>query len=133
MLVPALTSAKHGVPVGRVRRVLPERVELELTGSLAPGDGVVFEGDRVRGEEQGGRVFEIFRDRVKQTERTSGGVVTLAFGRGAIDGQRLWVGQQLWKTDEPGLTRQLRASFAGERPRRHLPLRSPSRRRSISR
>jgi putative protease len=122
MLVPALSSAKHGVLVGRVRGVRGDRVELELTGSLAPGDGVVFAGDRARGEEQGGRVFEIFRNGAPQTERTSGGMVTLAFGRGAIDGQKLSVGQQLWKTDEPGLTRQLRSSFAGEKPRRRQPI-----------
>jgi U32 family peptidase len=123
MLVPGITSAKHGVLVGSVRAVRGERIDLELTGSLAPGDGVVFEGDRARGEEQGGRVFEIFRSGVPQTERTTGGVVTLAFGRGAIQGDRLQIGQQLWKTDEPGLTKQLRASFAGERPRRTLPVR----------
>ncbi len=120
MLVPGITSAKHGVLIGRVRSVRGERIDLELTGSLAPGDGVVFEGDRARGEEQGGRVFEIFRAGVPQTGRTTGGVVTLAFGRGAIVGDRLSIGQQLWKTDEPGLTKQLRASFAGERPRRTL-------------
>ncbi|HEY1785217.1 MAG TPA: DUF3656 domain-containing protein [Pirellulales bacterium] len=120
MLVPGIGSSKHGVLVGRVVRVRGERVEVELTGSLAPGDGVVFEGDRNHGEEQGGRVYEIFCRGVRQTERTSGGIVALAFGHGAIDGDRLSVGQQLWKTDEPQLTKQLRASFAGTLPRRRM-------------
>ncbi|HEX4143429.1 MAG TPA: DUF3656 domain-containing protein [Pirellulales bacterium] len=123
MLVPGIGSSKHGVLVGHVVRVRGERVEVELTGSLAPGDGVVFEGDRARGEEQGGRVYEIFRHGVPQTERTSGGTVAIAFGRGAIDGSRLSVGQQLWKTDEPQLTKQLRASFTGKHPRRRTPVR----------
>ncbi|HTU23874.1 MAG TPA: DUF3656 domain-containing protein [Pirellulales bacterium] len=122
MLVPGLSSAKHGVLVGRVLRASGERIEVELTGSLAPGDGVVFEGDRSRGEEQGGRVFEIFRRGARQTERTEGGIATLGFGRGAIDTGRLSAGQKLWKTDEPGLTKQLRSSFAGDRPRRTLPV-----------
>ncbi|HEX4353240.1 MAG TPA: DUF3656 domain-containing protein, partial [Polyangiales bacterium] len=101
-------------------RVRGERVEIELTGSLAPGDGVVFEGDRARDEEQGGRVYEIFRHGVPEKERTSGGIVAIAFGRGAIDTDRLSIGQQLWKTDEPQLTKQLRASFAGTKPRRRM-------------
>jgi putative protease len=123
MLVPGVGSSKHGVLVGTVVRVRGERIEIELTGSLAPGDGVVFEGEHARSEEQGGRVYEIFRQGVPQTERTSGGIVAIAFGRGAIEGSRLSVGQKLWKTDEPQLTKQLRASFAGKHPRRRMPVR----------
>ncbi len=120
MLVPGIGSSKHGVLVGHVLRVRGDRIEVDLTGSLAPGDGVVFEGEHARSEEQGGRVYEIFRQGMPQTERTQGGIVALAFGRGAIEGSRLSVGQQLWKTDEPQLTKQLRASFAGTRPRRRM-------------
>ena len=121
MLVPGLSSAKHGVLVGRVRRVRGERVELELTGSLAPGDGVVFEGDRARGEEQGGRVFEIFRDGVQQTERTTRRNRHAGF-RPRRD--RWPAGcrsaSSFGKPTSRGLTKQLRASFAGERPRRRV-------------
>ena len=84
-LVPGLSSAKHGVRVGQVRAVRGRRVLIELTGSLKRGDGVVFAGDRTDGGEQGGRVFEIFRDGKSLTERIAGGRVELAFGRGALD------------------------------------------------
>lgn len=122
MLVPALSSAKHGVPVGQVRRTRGGRVEVQLTGSLARGDGVVFDGDRAQGSEQGGRVFEIFRSGQSLTERVASGTVELTFGRGAIDLASLYPGQQLWKTDEPQLTAQLQKTFRGEQPRRRVPL-----------
>ena len=41
------------------------------------------------------------------------GRVELRFGRDAIDLRRLEVGQQVWKTDDPELTRRLRRSFEG--------------------
>ncbi len=85
MLVPGLSSAKHGVPVGRIRAVRGQRVEVELAGSLKRGDGIVFAGDRAQGQEQGGRVFEIFHRGRSLTERVSAGNVELAFGHGAID------------------------------------------------
>jgi putative protease len=122
MLVPGLCSAKHGVLVGRIRAVRGQRVEVELAGSLKRGDGIVFAGDRAQGQEQGGRVFEIFHHGRSLTERVSAGNVELAFGHGAIDLARLAPGQQIWKTDEPQLTQELRKSFHGSQPRRRLPL-----------
>ena len=49
------------------------------------------------------------------------GRVELRFGREAIDLRRLEVGQQVWKTDDPELTRRLRRSFEGP-PRRKVGL-----------
>ncbi len=82
MLVPGLSSAKHGVLVGRVRPCRAGRVEVELCGSLQRGDGLVFEGDRAAGQEQGGRVYEIFRQGQSLTERVGAGCVELAFAHG---------------------------------------------------
>ncbi|MFO0919743.1 MAG: peptidase U32 family protein [Planctomycetaceae bacterium] len=45
-LVPGLTSAKRGVLLGRVHRGHEASVEISLEGPVAPGDGIVFEGDR---------------------------------------------------------------------------------------
>ena len=122
MLVPGLSSAKRGVLIGQVRDVRRGRVRVELSGRLKAGDGVVFEGDRVAGEEQGGRVFTVDRDGKRQTKEVSGGLVELAFQRDAIDLERIWSGQKIWKTDDPALMRRLRKSFSGEVRGRNVPV-----------
>jgi putative protease len=113
MLVPGVSSAKRGVLVGEVTAIRGARVLVDASIPVAPGDGVVFAGDREQGQEQGGRVFE-----VRQRDRE----VELAFGRDAIDFARLHVGQALWKTDDPKLTARLRKSFSGGKPQRRVPL-----------
>jgi U32 family peptidase len=98
MLVPALSSAKRGVLLGEVIRVRGGRVEIRLSGPVARGDGVVFEGDRAANAEQGGRVYNIFQ-RGRPAEAALGGTVELEFQRDAIDFDQLAPGQKLWKTD----------------------------------
>ena len=46
----------------------------------------------------------------------------LTFHDRAVDLQQLWPGQQVWKSDDPALTRRLRKSFAGEIAGRDLPV-----------
>ena len=114
MLVPGLSSAKRGVLVGEVKTVRRRSVVISTRRNVAPGDGVVFAGDREEGNEQGGRVY---------TVTPSGrGEVELEFGRDAIDFSRLVPGQQLWKTDDPQLTARLRKSFTGTKPHRRVAL-----------
>lgn len=122
MLVPATSSAKRGVLVGRVRAVHGTRVAVELSASIKRGDGVVFEGNRAQNEEQGGRVFEVFSDGRSVTRPIDRGVVQLAFGRDSLDLKKLRPGQQIWKTDDPQLTRRLRNTFDGARPQRPVSL-----------
>ena len=100
MLVPGLSSAKRGVLVGEVKAVRGRSVVVAARRPVAPGDGVVFAGNREEGDEQGGRVYEV-------TPR-GGSDIELAFGHDAIDFARLAPGQQLWKTDDPQLTAKLR-------------------------
>ena len=120
MLVPATSSAKRGVPLGRVVAVSRQQVTIALTGRVNRGDGVAF---AVPGDEpQGGRVYEIFRDGRPVTEAAAGDRVAVAFGTGAIDLTRLTGGSEVWKTDDPQLTRALRKTFAGERSRRQQPI-----------
>ena len=71
LLVPALSSAKHGVRIGRVAAIHGSRVVVELHGTLARGDGVLFAGDGSRAKEQGGRVYEIFDRSRSRTDRAS--------------------------------------------------------------
>lgn len=124
MLVPGKSSAKRGVPVGEVVDVLLRgRVVVRLAGPLRAGDGVVFEGGRLEGAEQGGRVFALCRDGQPIEGELSAGLVELAFGRGAIDLSALGPGQRLWKTDDPRLNARLRKSFTSADPQRRRPVR----------
>ncbi len=113
MLVPATSSAKRGVLLGAVVDVLFDRVAVRLESAITAGDGIVFEGDRETNAEQGGRVYEIFRDEQLQSGEVTGGVAELAFDRNAIDVSQLAVGLKIWKTDDPRLNKRLRASFDG--------------------
>jgi putative protease len=100
-------SKKRGVFLGTVAAVVGDRVRLDPAAPVKPGDGVVFDGDEASGlDEQGGRVYE-----VRPVGR--GGPVDLAFGRRDLDPRRLRPGQRAWKTDDPELTRRLRATFEG--------------------
>src|SRR5262245_19970401 len=96
MLVPGHSSAKRGVLVGEVTAIRGRSVIVSARRTVAPGDGVVFSGNREAGEEQGGRVYSV-------TPRNRG-EIELSFGRDAIDFAQLHPGQKLWKTDDPKLT-----------------------------
>ncbi|MCA9270862.1 MAG: U32 family peptidase, partial [Planctomycetales bacterium] len=121
-LVPALSSAKRGVRLGSVVASRGDRVRVELAAAVAPGDGVVFQGDRASGQEQGGRVYEVFQRGRKTADPVSGGAVELAFARDSIDFSRLHAGQAVWKTDDPKLTARWRKTFSGADPVRRVDL-----------
>ena len=122
MLVPALSSAKRGVLLGKIEAVHFDRVMVQLEYSIQAGDGVVFDGDRANDDEQGGRVFQVFRDRAAISESVDSGSVDLTFDRSNIDLSRLYVGQRVWKTDDPRLTQQLRRTYETADPQRRVAL-----------
>ncbi len=80
---------------------------------MKPGDGVVFDCGRPEDGEEGGRIYQV---------EPRKGEVTLRFGHGDLNFQRIHVGDRLWKTNDPELDRRLRQSFAGETPRFQRPL-----------
>ncbi len=121
-LVPGKSSAKRGVLIGTVRDVRKGRVRIELQRRLKAGDGLVFAGDRAAGEEQGGRVFSLTQASKPVKQEVSSGLVEVTFHDRAVDLQQLWPGQQVWKSDDPALTRRLRKSFSGEIAGRDLPV-----------
>ncbi|MBA4030689.1 MAG: peptidase U32 [Planctomyces sp.] len=126
-LVPGLSSSKRGVIVGTVVRVMPPRITLRLESPLSRGDGVVFDGDRTTGSEQGGRVYELFAPSQNgPSQRLEGtiqqGLVEVEFGSNAIDFTQITSGQKLWKTDDPQLTQALRKTFIGPDPLAKLPV-----------
>jgi len=113
-LAHARFGKKRGVYLGEVSAVGPDAVRLRLEGPLKPGDGVGFDAGRPDLPEEGGRVYGVrpLRD----------GMVEVSFGGGAVDFRRIEPGHRLWKTDDPGLGRDLRKSFEGEVPRHTRPL-----------
>ena len=122
MLVPATSSAKRGVLAGRVTSVQGNRVFVELLCPLAAGDGVVFEGDRESGTEQGGRIFGVFSNGERATGEVIQGEVALTFGNDAIDLEQIEVGLQVWKTDDPKLNKRLRKSYDVADTTRRVPV-----------
>lgn len=145
-LVHARFPKKRGVYLGEVSRVQGDRVFVRLEGPLKPGDGVVFDAGRPDEKEEGGRVYEVRREkgevRSRKLEGRGGagevrGPVSgvgepaevarpveaqLTFGRGDIDLRSIHVGDKLWKTSDPELDRRLRQTFAGEQPRFQRPI-----------
>jgi putative protease len=121
-LVPGFTSAKRGVLLGEVVGLSGRRVTVRLQRGVKPGDGIVFAGDRDQGQEQGGRVYAIYRRNQRVTGTVAEGLVQLTFGREDVDLKQLQVGQQIWKTDDPELTRRLRRTFQTADPQRQISL-----------
>ncbi len=89
-------------------------VTLRLAAPLKPGDGLVFDAGRPDEREEGGRVYQV---------EPHGPDTTLRFGHGEIDWRRVQPGQRVWKTNDPALDRELRATFAGDQIRYQRPVR----------
>lgn len=110
-------AKKRGIFLGSVTGVVGSRVRLDLAAPVKPGDGVVFDGDEAAGvPEQGGRVYEVHRaarGRRAGGDGLSAGPAELGFGHKDLDLNRVRVGQRIWKTDDPELSKKLRASFEG--------------------
>jgi putative protease len=113
-------AKKRGVPLGVVESVTKAGVRLTVSAPVKPGDGLVFDGDAATGRPEQGRIYEVvdLGSTGHEAGRTAGevevtGRVELRFGRESIDVRRLEVGQPVWKTDDPELTRRLRQSFEG--------------------
>jgi putative protease len=123
-LVAGESSAKRGVLVGEVRSVRGERVRVALASAVRRGMGAVFEGDRDADEEQGGRIYEIFSDGrgVDQIADRSAHNVEIAFRHGALDFGKIVVGQKIWMTDDPQLTKQWRQLTQHADPQRRVAL-----------
>ena len=122
MLVPGLSSAKRGVRIGTVTNVFFNSVEVQLEGPIRRGDGVVFEGDRESGTEQGGRIYEVVQRGRSVEDAVTEGRVELEFQRDSIRFDDLHAGLVVWKTDDPQLTARLKKTFTGPDPIRKRPI-----------
>lgn len=112
-LVHARFGTKRGVFLGEILRVHKEAVWLRTQAPIKPGDGVVFDAGTPDKGEEGGRVYEVFQDK---------DCSVLRFGRGDINFDRVRAGNLLWKTSDPALEKDLRASYAGDKIRTTRPL-----------
>lgn len=119
-LVPGLNSAKRGVYLGDVIRVHQQRVVVRLAIPVRRGDGVVFAGDRVQGNEQGGRIFRVFSKGRVVEDAIARSVVELEFQPGILDLRRLVPGQAIWKTDDPVLSARWRRTYTSGKPLRRV-------------
>jgi len=115
-LAHARFGTKRGVFLGEISQVEDESVTLRPQAPLKPGDGVVFDAGRPAEREEGGRIYQV------QPLGGSRAEVTLRFGHGDIDWRRVRVGQLVWKTNDPALDRELRATFEGEQVRFQRPI-----------
>jgi putative protease len=115
-LAHARFGTKRGVCLGEIAQVDRESISLRLAAPLKPGDGVVFDAGKPDEREEGGRVYQV------EPRGETGTLATLRFGRGDIDWRRVRVGQLVWKTNDPALDRELRATFEGEQIRFQRPL-----------
>ena len=102
-------SPRHrGVLAGRVARVAAQAVFLEPAAalSIAPlkaGDGCMFDAADWRSpqqEEEGGRIYQVL---------PAGPNLELRFANGALNFERIRVGDLVWRTHDPDLDRAARA------------------------
>ncbi len=115
-------GTKRGVFLGEVHRVIPpDGVLVDLIAPLKPGDGVVFDAGTPEAGEEGGRVYQIEPQRSgnRGSDKTT---TLLRFGRDDIDFRRVRPGHRVWKTNDPALDRELRATFQGEKIRFQRPV-----------
>ncbi|UOF89258.1 U32 family peptidase [Fodinisporobacter ferrooxydans] len=121
-LVEGTFPKSRGVFLGRVVKVLPTGVLCEIENPLKRGDGIVFDAGDPTKNEEGGRVYEIFRKKQKIEGEVEAGTYELQFGRNAIHLRNIHIGDRIWKTSDPELDRRLRKTFETDQPFREFPL-----------
>jgi len=121
-LVPGTESAKRGTLIGHVVQRLGESVIVSLDAAVKRGDGIAFDGDRVGGSQQGGRVYEV-RQRGRDIEGDAiGEEIELRFAHGSINTDLIPEHARVWKSDDPALNKRLRASFEVADPAYRRPI-----------
>ena len=114
-------AKKRGILLGVVESITSAGVRLTRVGAGQAGRWPGLRRrrsdrpPRARGPRLRGHLASIGHEHVGSSDDDAEftGRVELRFGREAIDLRELEVGQQVWKTDDPELTRRLRRSFEG--------------------
>ena len=84
----------------------------ELPDLVKPGDGLLFDLGKPAEQEPGGRVWEV--------RHLGPNIVEVRFAAGAVAG--VPVGCEVWKTDDPALTKRLEQTYSQDRPHRRTPV-----------
>ncbi len=101
----------RGVRVGTVRGVTERGVLVELSETVKPGDGLVFDPANWRkpeGREEGGFLYGLWQGGRQVDDIRAGGTYELRFGRGAVDGRRVREGDPVWRTQDPTLAARVK-------------------------
>jgi putative protease len=107
VLVQGLSPKKRGVYLGKVASIRGSRVGMALEAPLKPGDGIVYDYGRPQDDEPGGRVSYVWRRNLR---------VDAADRPDEVEFE-VWecpppqVGWKVWKTSDPAMYRELRATF----------------------
>ncbi len=126
-VVEGRSSTKRGTLLGTVVGTSHNGITIELISEIKPGDGLVFDSGRPPEEEEGGRVYEIFKNAkpLARAEWVPGEPplrVRLAFGTGQVDHSRIGIGDRVWKTSDPELLNELKRSYTVDLPRHVSPI-----------
>ncbi|WP_027461377.1 U32 family peptidase [Deinococcus murrayi] len=101
----------RGVRVGTVRGTTERGVLVELSETVKPGDGLVFDPANWRtpeGREEGGFLYGLWQGGRQVEEVRPGATYELRFGRGAVDPARVRPGDPVWRTQDPALQARVR-------------------------
>ncbi|MDJ0695333.1 U32 family peptidase [Mastigocoleus sp. MO_188.B34] len=112
-LVHARFGKKRGVYLGEVKQVGKEEITIRLEAPVKAGDGVVFDCGHPERKEEGGRVYGVLR---------KGKDAILRFGKRDLNLRKIHIGDRIWKTSDPELDKQVRQSFASEKPQFQRPI-----------
>lgn len=114
-LVEGRTPRHRGILLGEVEQVSPPRVTVKARGDFQPepGMGVVFREPRLveQDQEQGGPIFGVTRHQDQWL---------LQFGNPGPQLRRVHVGDQVWVTSSPQITRERQAKAAWQRWPLHI-------------
>jgi U32 family peptidase len=108
-LVQGRAPRHRGVQVGVVHGTTQRGVQVSLQEDVRRGEGLVFDGADPQSQEEGGRIWGIYNHGQAQEEGTQGTTIELRFGPGEVQLKRIQTGDWVWRTDDPQLTKRLKA------------------------
>lgn len=116
-VVEARAPRHRGLKIGQVVFVGRNSLDVLCEHPIKPGDGIVFDSATWRSPdepEEGGHVYEVFDRGANRIE--------LKFGRGEIHFERIRVGDWVWRTHDPQLSKKLKAITRTEVPIKTQPI-----------
>jgi putative protease len=124
-------GVRVGVVAGATRRGVLVEPDCPAGAPLKPGDGVVFDDGRLQQDQQGGRVYAADPYAGSGARPAKGGasarkggagLVEIRFRAGEVDAATIPPGSIVWRTDDPGLRRELKKTYSRDQIARRVPL-----------